>query len=352
MALWYCHIGDKQYGPVNEDVFRAWIVEGRIKPENMVWCEGMANWVPLSSLPQFANIQMTSPPPTYEGMPPTPGGTGGQTPNGELMRQARDQLRGRWGRSICVCFLAAVISNIGNAVPYAGGIIAFVLSGPLMLGKAIFFLCQNRQKTTRISMLFEGFKNFGNALVAALLMTIFIVLWYLLFVIPGIIAAIAYSQTFYILAHDKRIDGLEAIRQSKKMMQGHKWKYFCLTMRFALWGLLISLPSIIIMIVIIASYVENPDELRSLPLFYTKFFLAMSPAIIVSILWLTPYMEASFARFHDDLRGPATAATVSSTVTVDPTQITPAQTGQTNETSNPATGETGKTFGGDLIDQS
>ncbi len=312
MALWYCHINGKQYGPVDESEFRAWIAEGRIRPENHVWGEGMANWVPLSSLPQFAGVQSMPPPPPYSGIPPAPGGTGGQTPNAELMRQARERLRGKWGAAIGFCVLMVLVSLTG-AIPFVGGIISLVISGPIALGQAIFFLSLTRRGNTNVGMLFEGFKNFGNALAAYILMAIFVFLWSLLLIIPGIIAQLAYSQTYYILANDKKVDALEAIRQSKKMMYGHKWKYFCLGLRFFGWMLLCIL------------------------------------TLGIGLLWLYPYMFASYARFYDDLHGRATAAAVSGTVAIDSTQITPAQT---DKRIGDASGPVNDTFGDDLIGRS
>lgn len=57
-------------------------------------------------------------------------------------------------------------------------------------------------------------------------MVIFIFLWTLLLVVPGIIAAISYSQTFYIIAEDSSIGPMDALRKSREMMDGYKWKYF------------------------------------------------------------------------------------------------------------------------------
>ena len=51
-----------------------------------------------------------------------------------------------------------------------------------------------------------------------LLVTIFVLLWLLLLIIPGIIASIAYSQVFFIIAEDDKIDAMGALRKSQKMM--------------------------------------------------------------------------------------------------------------------------------------
>jgi uncharacterized membrane protein len=66
-------------------------------------------------------------------------------------------------------------------------------------------------------------------------MSIFTILWFLLLIIPGFVALLRYSQTFYILSEDESIGPLEAISKSKEMMMGNKWKLFCLYCRFIGW---------------------------------------------------------------------------------------------------------------------
>jgi uncharacterized membrane protein len=97
-------------------------------------------------------------------------------------------------------------------------------------------------------------------------MILFILLWTLLLIIPGIIAAISYSMTFYILADDNSIGAMDAIDKSKKMMDGYKWKYFCLGLRFLGWALLCIL------------------------------------TLGIGFLWLMPYMQVSMAKFYDDVK--------------------------------------------------
>jgi uncharacterized membrane protein len=118
----------------------------------------------------------------------------------------------------------------------------------------------------RIEQLFSGFNRFGTALAAYLLVTIFTFFWMLLLIVPGIIAAISYSQTFYIIADSQNIDPMDAIDKSKKMMQGYKWKYFCLYLRFIGWALLCIL------------------------------------TLGIGYVWLLPYVQTSTAKFYDDLK--------------------------------------------------
>ena len=50
MTEWHCTVGGQKYGPVGEDELRAWATEGRLKPTDMVWTEGMAEWAPAASV--------------------------------------------------------------------------------------------------------------------------------------------------------------------------------------------------------------------------------------------------------------------------------------------------------------
>ncbi len=69
-------------------------------------------------------------------------------------------------------------------------------------------------------------------------MVIFTILWSLLLIVPGIIAAISYLMTFYIIADDNTIRAMDAIDKSKTMMYGYKMKYFKMVLRFIGWCLL------------------------------------------------------------------------------------------------------------------
>ncbi len=181
------------------------------------------------------------------------------TTNKILMSEARVSLKDKWGLAVGTNVVFFLISSIGNEV-------AIVIGGPMQLGLSIFSLNLARKKKAEFSQLFDGFKDFGNALLAYILMAVFVFLWLLLLIVPGIIAAIAYSQTFFILADNKGLAGNEALKQSKAMMHGHKWRYFCLCLRFTGW------------------------------------FILSILTLGIGFLWLAPYFNVSLANFYDDLK--------------------------------------------------
>jgi uncharacterized membrane protein len=194
-----------------------------------------------------------------------------RTENKVLMQQAREALKGKWGLAVGTFLVYMLIAGVISSIPKAGGLLSLIISGPMGLGVAIFSLAISRDRNPQFEQIFYGFKKFGVSLAAYLLMAVFVILWAILLVIPGIIAMLSYSMTFFIIAEDDSIGPLEAIRKSKKMMYGFKWKLFCLYLRFLGWALLCVL------------------------------------SIGIGFLWLVPYIGVSFAKFYDDLLSPAGA---------------------------------------------
>ena len=74
------------------------------------------------------------------------------------------------------------------------------------------------------------------------LMWVYLTLWTLLLIIPGIIKIFSYSQTSFIikdkLDSGQQISANEAITESRKLMDGHKAEYFILQLSFLGWVLL------------------------------------------------------------------------------------------------------------------
>ena len=189
-----------------------------------------------------------------------------KTENVVLMKMASESLKGKWGLAIGTFVVYFMIVGAIQVIPVAGPIISLFIAGPMAVGAAIFSLSIARNQETRLEYIFQGFKNYGTILGAYLLMIVFVVLWTLLLIIPGIIAGLSYAMTFYILADDNTIGAMEAIDKSKKMMDGYKWKYFCLCLRFLAWALLCLL------------------------------------TLGVGFLWLIPYMQVSAANFYEDVK--------------------------------------------------
>ena len=70
MSQWYYGSSAGQHGPVDENELRAMIASGGISPQTLVWRDGMRDWVPLQSLPEFGMQQPAAPYHTPYGGPP------------------------------------------------------------------------------------------------------------------------------------------------------------------------------------------------------------------------------------------------------------------------------------------
>ena len=170
------------------------------------------------------------------------------TSNQALMTRALKSLIGKWGIAIGAWLVFFILTEFqigwewqgddGGNYKVALKIVGLIIAGPLSLGYTTLILLISRNQKPDFAILFSGFKRFVVSFAAYLLMSIFIILWLLLLIIPGIIACLRYSQTFYILSEDENIGPLEAISKSKEMMAGNNWKLFSLYFRFIGWFIL------------------------------------------------------------------------------------------------------------------
>lgn len=144
----------------------------------------------------------------------------------------------------------------------------FVLSSVISTGYAKFNLeLLNRQEKPAIERLFSYFSHWKTLTIANLLRSVYIFLWSLLFIIPGIFATYSYAMTSYILAENPEISASEAIARSKEMMEGNRWRLFCLEISFFGWAMLCAF------------------------------------TCGIGFLWLTPYEQAAKAAFYREVSG-------------------------------------------------
>ena len=109
------------------------------------------------------------------------------------------------------------------------------LFNPLTVGAERFFVVSHYQKAELNELGFAFSNSYMNVVKTMFLRQLYIFLWSLLFIIPGIIKAYEYLMIPYILAENPNIDSKEAFAMSKQMMDGNKWNAFVLRLSFFGW---------------------------------------------------------------------------------------------------------------------
>ena len=117
-------------------------------------------------------------------------------------------------------------------------IVIGLLIGTVQFGYYAYSLKVFKHEEAGISELLAYFPMLLKIFGLSLWMGLFIMLWSCLCYIPGIIAALRYSQAFYILAEDPNKGIRQCVNESKELMSGHLWEFFVLQLSFILWYLL------------------------------------------------------------------------------------------------------------------
>lgn len=194
----------------------------------------------------------------------------------ELRAEARASLSHNWGGAVVNYVVYGAINTIVCVIPMVASVVSLLLL-PLSYGYNMAFLANARtKKSFAVQDLFEGFKDYGRILGTLLLENVYIVLWFLLLIVPGIIKSYSYAMTVYILKDEPELKFNSAIEKSMAMMQGHKFDLFYLQLTFIGWALLCIL------------------------------------TFGIGFLWLCPYMASATAHFYDEVKADYEARTAAS----------------------------------------
>lgn len=129
-------------------------------------------------------------------------------------------------------------NNLASNYDVTFNFIINLLLYPISLGIISYVLIIIRKKDVNKKQIFKFYNNFILVSGLYVLIYIFVSLWSLLFIIPGIIAGISYAMAPYIMV-DGNEDPLNCIRKSKKIMNGYKWDYFKFMISYFGWYLII-----------------------------------------------------------------------------------------------------------------
>ena len=154
---------------------------------------------------------------------------------------------------------AAIAALVGAFVLVAGIglVIKIFLVNPIKLGGVHFFTENIEAGPMPVGAIKAGFQNYGHNFVVLLLQDVYLTLWFLLLIVPGLIKAYSYRMVPYILAEHPEFSATEVITRSREMMNGHKWQAFKLDLSFLGWILLGTLTLGLVNVFWTAPYMES-----------------------------------------------------------------------------------------------
>lgn len=176
----------------------------------------------------------------------------------DFRQRAWQSLSGNWGIAILAYLLVGIVNGVAASATV--GIGSWLIAGIVGVGYASFSLSLGRRENTQIEQLLDGTKDLGNNFMAGLLVSLYTFLWTLLFIVPGVIKALSYSMTYYILRDNPGMLASEAIKRSEEMMMGHKWQLFCIYLSFIGWILLSFLTCGILMFMVVPYMMQTSAE--------------------------------------------------------------------------------------------
>lgn len=153
---------------------------------------------------------------------------------------------------IVVLIVAAIVLAIGIALDV-------LLLNPVQVG-INRFMVKSLDDTARIAEVGYTFEhNYKNGVKVMFFKDLYVVLWSLLFIVPGIYKAYQYRMVPYILGENPDMTYQEVLQRSKDMMDGQKWDAFVLDLSFILWHMLGGITCGLAEIFYVAPYVNLTD---------------------------------------------------------------------------------------------
>lgn len=181
-----------------------------------------------------------------------------------IKRNVKKMLKENWQ---AVLFVVLLVSAIEIAIEIVttqnqigGEFLGFIVKMPIDVAMCSFLMWMIKNREARTSDFFEPFSRFFKYILAGVWNYLWIFLWSLLLIIPGIVKAYAYMMYPYILADDPDADIVDALRTSKKMTNGYKIDLFTLSLTFLGWYLLLFLIIIGVTMLVVG---QSPLELMN-----------------------------------------------------------------------------------------
>ncbi len=154
------------------------------------------------------------------------------------LHTALNEMESEIGNAAVVALILGIVGVIA-AVAVTGWLIHALVINPLSLGCKYFFT-RNSDGPAGIGEIGRGFSPaWWHNVLTLFLTNLFVALWMLLFIVPGVVKLYSYRLVPYIQAENPEMRGTEAITLSRHMMDGHKWEAFVFDLSFIGWYLLV-----------------------------------------------------------------------------------------------------------------
>ena len=262
----------------------------------------------------------------------------------DLKKYAREALSGRWLKAGVVGLVASLFGGMIRTASFAGSsagstdtenslaenaavfmeanptivaivlgialvlliwaLVMLVIGGATTLGYAKYNLNLVDDHHPKMGDLFSQYNRLGTGFGMQFFRGLFIFLWTLLLVIPGIMASYSYSMTPFILCENPEMTAREAIAESKRLMKGNKWRLFCLDFSFLGLYILCSVVLCVAMAVATIPMMIAGSGADTAAALFTGVIVSVVVVIIFSIavtLVLMPYVTASLAVFYREI---------------------------------------------------
>lgn len=185
------------------------------------------------------------------------GATGGVTGSSGGMLGALREISGSTG--IDLPSVIAIFIGIAGFAIVISALVSIFVKAPLDMGCRSFYL-ENTYQPASIREIGRGFtQNYLSNVGTLFLRSLFVGIGTMLFVIPGIYLGQCYRLVPYVLADNPGMTAMEALSESKRLMNGHKWNAFVLDLSFIGWYLLSLLTAGILLIFWVNPYVYSTD---------------------------------------------------------------------------------------------
>ena len=196
----------------------------------------------------------------------------------EIKRTARELLgHNIFGDKWLYMLIAVLLASLFASFVSSFGI-GIILVGAIMIGyhRMLLAVARRQDEKADIAKLITGFTDdkLGDNIILGLLHTLFVFLWSLLFIIPGIVKSYSYAMCYYIKIDHPEMEANDCITESRRLMRGHKWQLFVLDLSFLGW--------------------------------YIVGLLCLG----IGTLWVDPYHELAKAEFYRSLIGESVDAEV------------------------------------------